>query len=48
MFDPLGLKPKDVAGLEAMQAKEINNGRLAMIAMAGMVVQELVTGNKLF
>ena len=42
MFDPLGLKPK------AMQAKEINNGRLAMIAMAGMVVQELVTGNKLF
>merc|ERR1712127_1127354 len=39
MFDPLGLKP--------MQAKEINNGRLAMIAMAGMVVQELVTGNKL-
>ena len=48
MFDPLGLKPKDAAGLEAMQAKEINNGRLAMIAMAGMVVQELVTGNKLF
>ena len=48
MFDPLGLKPKDTAGLEAMQAKEINNGRLAMIAMAGMVVQELVTGNKLF
>ena len=48
MFDPLGLKPKDVAGLEAMQAKEINNGRLAMIAMAGMVVQEVVTGNKLF
>jgi|TARA_B110001469_G_C9442324_1_gene223937 light-harvesting complex I chlorophyll a/b binding protein 4 len=48
MFDPLGLKPKDAAGLEAMQAKEINNGRLAMIAMAGMVVQELVTGTKLF
>ena len=48
MFDPLGLKPKDVAGLEAMQAKEINNGRLAMIAMAGMVVQEGVSGGKLF
>ena len=48
MFDPLGLKPKDTAGLEAMQAKEINNGRLAMIAMAGMVGQELATGNKLF
>ena len=48
MFDPLGLKPKDLAGLEAMQAKEINNGRLAMIGMAGMVVQEVVTGHKLF
>ena len=47
-FDPLGLKPKDTAGLESMQAKEINNGRLAMIGMAGMVVQEVVTGHKLF
>jgi len=46
-FDPLGLKPEGDA-LAAMQAKEINNGRLAMVAMAGMVVQELVTGEKLF
>jgi hypothetical protein len=30
-----------------MQEKEINNGRLAMIAIAGMVVQELVSGSKL-
>jgi hypothetical protein len=30
-----------------MQDKEINNGRLAMIAIAGMVVQELVSGSKL-
>ena len=48
MFDPLGLKPKTEAELEVMQAKVINNGRLAMIGMAGMVVQELVTGDKLF
>ena len=30
------------------QTKELNNGRLAMIAISGMVVQELATGNKLF
>ena len=47
-FDPLGLKPTDPAELAAMQAKELNNGRLAMIAIAGMVVQEGVTGTKLF
>ena len=47
-FDPLGLKPQDPAELAEMQTKEINNGRLAMIAIAGMVVQEAVTGGKLF
>ena len=47
-FDPLGLKPKGTADLEAMQAKEINNGRLAMIVMSCMVVQEVVTNHKLF
>ena len=31
-----------------MATKEINNGRLAMIGIAGMVAQELATGNKLF
>merc|ERR1719353_1348545 len=46
-FDPLGLKPTDPAELKEMQTKELNNGRLAMIATAGMVVQELVTGDKL-
>merc|ERR1719253_760420 len=47
-FDPLGLKPTDPAELKAMQTKELNNGRLAMIAIAGMVVQEVASGAKLF
>jgi len=47
-FDPLGLKPTTAAELQSMQDKEINNGRLAMIAAAGMIGQELATGNKLF
>jgi hypothetical protein len=47
-FDPLGLKPSAPAELRAMQDKELNNGRLAMFAIAGMVGQELATGAKLF
>ena len=47
-FDPLGLKPESPAELKEMQTKELNNGRLAMIGIAGMVVQELVSGQKLF
>ena len=47
-FDPMGLKPTDAKELAEMQTKELNNGRLAMIAIAGMVVQEGVTGAKLF
>jgi len=47
-FDPLGLKPTDPAELKEMQTKEINNGRLAMIAIIGMIGQELANGHKLF
>ena len=47
-FDPLGLKPTDAQELKELQTKEINNGRLAMIAAAGMIGQELASGNKLF
>jgi len=47
-FDPLGLKPGTEAELKEMQTKEINNGRLAMIGAAGMIAQELATGQKLF
>jgi hypothetical protein len=47
-FDPLGLKPTDENELLELQNKELNNGRLAMIGIAGMVAQELVSGQKIF
>lgn len=47
-FDPLGLKPTDPKEYREMQNKELNNGRLAMIAAAGMIAQEVATGKKLF
>jgi len=47
-FDPLGLKPTDPKELKEMQNKELNNGRLAMLAAAGMIAQEYATGQKLF
>jgi hypothetical protein len=47
-FDPLGLKPTDPAELKEMQTNELNTGRLAMIGIAGMIIQEGVTGGKLF
>ena len=47
-FDPLGLKPTSAAEYKEMATKELNNGRLAMFAIAGMIGQELATGKKLF
>jgi len=46
-FDPLGLKPADEEAFLEMQNKELNNGRLAMIAIAGFVAQELVSKPKI-
>ena len=43
-FDPLGLKPTDAAEFATMATKEIQNGRVAMIAVAGFFAQELVNG----
>eukprot|EP00427_Karlodinium_veneficum_P010986 CAMPEP_0169094390 /NCGR_PEP_ID=MMETSP1015-20121227/17927_1 /TAXON_ID=342587 /ORGANISM="Karlodinium micrum, Strain CCMP2283" /LENGTH=270 /DNA_ID=CAMNT_0009155059 /DNA_START=76 /DNA_END=885 /DNA_ORIENTATION=- len=43
-FDPLNLKPKDPEEFKAMQTKELNNGRLGMLAAAGMIAQEMVSG----
>merc|ERR1719353_2636429 len=43
-FDPLGLKPSDPAEFREMQTKELQNGRLAMLAAFGFMIQEGVTG----
>lgn len=47
-FDPLGLLPDDPQERYDMQSKEINNGRLAMIAVAAFVAQELRSGEPIF
>lgn len=41
-FDPLGLKPTDAKAYAGMQTRELQNGRLAMIGVIGMISQELV------
>jgi hypothetical protein len=43
-FDPLGLKPTDAQEFANVQTKELSNGRLAMIAVAGFCVQEQING----
>lgn len=43
-FDPLGLKPSDPKEYTIMATKELQNGRLAMLAAAGFLAQELVNG----
>ena len=44
-FDPLGLsRGKDEEWLDIHRLRELNNGRLAMVAITAMVVQELNTG----
>lgn len=47
-FDPLGLKPSDPEELKVLETKELNNGRLAMIGIAGFVAQELVGKDEIF
>ena len=44
-FDPLNLYPESEAGRKEMQLKELKNGRLAMVAIGGMVAGSLVTGH---
>jgi len=47
-FDPLNLKPTDPKEFAIMQTKELQHGRLAMIAAVGMIVQEQITHATLF
>lgn len=42
-FDPLGFTPSSPEEFKTIRTKELNNGRLAMIATIGMLGQELVT-----
>jgi len=53
-FDPLGLRPRDSYDYNKLgkefrdvRTKELQNGRLAMLGVAGMVAQELVDDNTL-
>ena len=46
-FDPLGVAPKDEAEMLSMKNKELNNGRLSMIAIAGICAQEVISGTEL-
>ena len=47
-FDPLGLKPSDQDKFDELTTKELQNGRVAMLGIAGIVAQELVTGQSIF
>ena len=47
-WDPLGLKPEDPAEFADMQTRELQNGRLAMLGVAGMVISELLSGKEIF
>jgi light-harvesting complex I chlorophyll a/b binding protein 4 len=44
-FDPLNLYPKTPEKQLEMQIKELKNGRLAMVAIGGMVAGAVITGN---
>lgn len=47
-FDPLDWRPSRPGALLKVRNQELNNGRLAMVAMAGVVAQELATHGKVF
>merc|ERR1712094_87558 len=48
-FDPLNLKPTgSFEEFAEMSTKELQHGRLAMLAVAGFVAQELIDGKEIF
>lgn len=47
-FDPLGLKPDTWEEFSEMSTKELQHGRVAMLAAAGFIAQELVNGKEIF
>jgi hypothetical protein len=47
-FDPLTLKPDNFEDFAELNTKELQNGRLAMLGIAGLVAQELVNGKEIF
>jgi light-harvesting complex I chlorophyll a/b binding protein 1 len=47
-FDPLNLTPADSDAFNTLRTKELQNGRLAMLGVAGIVAQELVNGKGVF
>lgn len=44
-WDPANIRPKSEEALDILQTKELKNGRLAMVSVAGMALQTLVSGN---
>jgi len=47
-FDPLSLKPDTWEEFSEMSTKELQHGRVAMLAAAGIIAQELVNGKEIF
>ena len=43
-FNPRGIRPEDSEELDLMITRELQNGRLAMLAAAGFLAQETVDG----
>lgn len=43
-WDPSNIRPKSEEKLDEMQTKELKNGRLAMLGIAGMAYQTYLTG----